>query len=88
MKRALAEKKESESVEIISKILADRGTPRLVQDLMRVLKEIQIKLASNGYQNIFILVDELENSLPPVEEHQLHLNDDISQRKRNHNWAL
>ena len=83
MKRALAEKKESESVEIISKILADRGTPRLVQDLMRVLKEIQIKLASNGYQNIFILVDEFENSLPPVEEHQLHLNDDISQRKRN-----
>jgi hypothetical protein len=33
-------------------------------------------------ESIFILVDELENSLPPVQEHQEYLSDDINQRKR------
>jgi len=84
LKKALVEKREFELMDEISKIPADRGTPRLVQDLMGVLKEIQTQLSSKGYQNSFIFVDELENSISySIQEDHLHINDDLVQRRRN-----
>lgn len=81
LKRLLKEKNETELIDVISKILTESGTPRLVQDLMKILKEIVLKLNSKGYQNLFILIDEFENSLPPVPEHRLPLDYDYNIRR-------
>jgi energy-coupling factor transporter ATP-binding protein EcfA2 len=63
MQRILVEKSELGLADTIKKILDDSRTPRLVQDLVKILKEIEIQVGSKGYRSIFILVDEFENSL-------------------------
>ncbi len=73
LKYVLQEKNETQLIEIISNILAEAGTPRLVQDLMKILKEIELKLVAEGYNGIFILIDEFENSLPTLHDQSEYL---------------
>lgn len=57
----------------VSRFLDEAGSPRLVQDLMKILKELELILSTKGYRNLFIMIDEFENTLPPAHEHHQHV---------------
>jgi nucleoside-triphosphatase THEP1 len=63
---------EQESLNIISKISKNEGTPVRIQDLMKILGSIEQLLKSNGFDASFIIIDEFEKSLPRVHEHKSH----------------
>jgi Cdc6-like AAA superfamily ATPase len=73
LKRILIERNELKLSKVISKVLTESGTPRLVEDFIKIFKQISRELDHKGYQSIFIFIDEFENSLPVVPEHQMHV---------------
>lgn len=65
LKKILFEKGEAELMEKISVVISNYGTPRLIQDLMKLLRELNLHLLENGYKSLYLFIDELENSFPP-----------------------
>lgn len=72
IKEILIDKKENNLATTISKILEEEGSPRFIQDLRKILKEIYLNLLNNGYKHFFIFIDDFENSLPPLLDYTLH----------------
>ncbi|HKG88650.1 MAG TPA: AAA family ATPase, partial [Nitrososphaeraceae archaeon] len=70
LKNKFHQQYEQESLNMISKISNNEGTPIRIQDLMKILKSIEQLLKSNGFDAFFIIIDEFENSLPRVHEHK------------------
>ena len=52
----------------ITEALNEGGTPRVISDLMRILRNIALRISAAGYGPLFILIDEFENSLPMSEQ--------------------
>jgi sugar-specific transcriptional regulator TrmB/Cdc6-like AAA superfamily ATPase len=73
IKEILEEKQEVALLDQVSRFLDEAGSPRLVQDLMRILKELELIFSTKGYGNLFIMIDEFENTLPPAHKHHLHI---------------
>ena len=81
LNKVLKIKGEEELLIMVSHIIKDSGTPRLVQDLMKILREIEIQISTRGYKNIFILIDEFENSLQPLQDEEEHPQYERDRRK-------
>jgi hypothetical protein len=60
------EKREDRLSAAITEALTEAGTPRVISDLMRILRSIVLRISNSGHGPLFILIDEFENALPTI----------------------
>jgi hypothetical protein len=66
-KEAAKEKMDERLNLVITEALSEAGTPRVISDLMGILRNVSLRISAAGHGPLFILIDEFENSLPTSE---------------------
>lgn len=76
----IKDKNDVELERLVSTIIIESGTPRIIADMMEILRKIAIQISINNYNKMFILIDEFENTFTNVYSRRHDFEDGINRR--------